>query len=72
MSWDYVEEMLLAILIKYADYSAHRLDAAKEEAFYTDKYGLKRHRKGAGKVFADVAWDLVSEFPPLINLRGSG
>ncbi len=66
-AWDCIENMLLAILLRHTEYSVHKLDAAREEAFYEDRRGIKRYKRGAGRAFSEAAWGLMNDFMDFIK-----
>ncbi len=58
-SWDCVENMIYAILLKNDVPELRKLMARRDEWLAPDKFGVLRHIRGAGKLRADYAYELT-------------
>lgn len=68
-SWDVLENLIVAILIKIEELNPHEYDLKKQEIFYTDRYGIQRYKGGAGKILAEQSNELIKVFKDSIKKR---
>jgi len=61
-SWDCVENMIFALLLKAKFGGTERILAEKDSWLVPDRYGVPRFVKGAGKLRADYAYRLTELF----------
>lgn len=58
-SWDVIENLIVAILVKKNILNHHEYDVMKDSIFYYDSYGIKRHKTGSGKILAEQAMKIT-------------
>lgn len=68
-SWDVIQNMIAAILIKTNDINPHDYVLMIQEPFYEDRYGIKRYKNGAGKILADQAYILTTKLKNSMKMR---
>ncbi len=61
-SWDVVESMIVAILIKNKKLERSKYESDKEEVFVEDRFGIRRFKRGAGKVQAEHSKEIKELF----------
>ena len=60
-SWNVLENSIAAILIKTDKLNPHEYMLMKDEVFYEDRYGVKRYKRGAGKILYDQSYELINK-----------
>lgn len=62
-SWDVIENIMVAILIKIDKLNPHDYENMKQEVFYHDRrYGIPRYKSGAGQILRDRSYKLTEDF----------
>lgn len=69
-SWDCVENMIFAILLKAGFKGTDRMLADRDSWLAPDRFGVPRFVKGAGKLRADYAYNLTQLFMAWRKERG--
>ena len=68
-SWDCIEELIIAILVKNSKFNYPKYEEKKQDAYYLDKYGIPRRKGRGGLVLAECAEGLIIDFKVLLRKR---